>query len=762
MPECADLEIALHRYDTQHYFVTLRFAQPVSAAEMMPHGGDREDEYSDIRLGRQKILLVSLDLEKLRTLENQAEVKAYGKELSDALFNAPGLGEDFAKARAIAAAQDLSLRVRLFIDPGSPELHELHWERLLDPEYGTPLLTGERVLFSRYLSSWDPRSVPLRSHSELRALMVLANPPILASKGRAIDIDKTLTQVRNALGGIKTEELLGGEEGTLNNLFSRLREDDHPFHLRKGYDILYLVCHGEFWEGKPRLWLEGMAPTDGTELIARFRELRQQPTLVVLASCQSAGKGDGGALAALGPQLADAGVAAVVAMQGDILEETVAQFMPEFFKATCNGKAVDEAMAIARGAVRDKLDWWVPVLFMRLRSGHIWYVPHTSEQDFPWDNLTEGIQNRECIPILGPGLTDSLIGSRREIAQGLAEDCGFPFTLNDREDLPQVAQFIAVYQGNKNPIQAPRRTLTYLCNEILARYGKDLQKRLAALRVKEEPLSKLEQDLLKKLPQYLSKKTTALEMEERMEMFDLLLEEVWGNRKDDPTEPHQFLANLPFDIYITTNPDNLLAKALTNTKIQLPDGGEAYKTPVVELCRWNDSISRLPSIFNNQEQPYEPDKNHPLVYHLFGRINKPEQMVAQQDRYANLLRSVVLTEDDYFDFLIGTTKNKVDIPKPVRGALASRTLMFVGFRMDDWNFRVLFRSIMNQEGAALLQTRPDHVAVQIDPEESRVQYPERARHYLEERFERANIHIFWGSTDDFIRKLYEAWQKKNS
>src|SRR5262249_8754742 len=151
----------------------------------------------------------------------------------------------------------------------------------------------------------------------------------------------------------------------------------------------------------------------------------------------------------------------------------------------------------------------------------------------------------------------------------------------------------------------------------------------------------------------------ALGLPDLMEMFDLILEEVWRGGTGDPSEPHRFLASLPFDIYVTTNPDNLLAKALTNTPLS---SGGANKSPVVELCRWNDSISRLPSIY--QEEPtYWPDKSRPLVYHLFGRISKPEPMVPQQGRYADMLRTVVLTEDDYFDFLIGITSNKDLIPE---------------------------------------------------------------------------------------------------
>ena len=60
--------------------------------------------------------------------------------------------------------------------------------------------------------------------------------------------------------------------------------------------------------------------------------------------------------------------------------------------------------------------------------------------------------------------------------------------------------------------------------------------------------------------------------------------------------------------------------------------------------------------------------------------------------------SLVLTEDNYFDYLIGVTRHADIIPPAVLRAWNDNALMFLGFQIEDWNFRVLFRSIMNQEG----------------------------------------------------------------
>ena len=133
-----------------------------------------------------------------------------------------------------------------------------------------------------------------------------------------------------------------------------------------------------------------------------------------------------------------------------------------------------------------------------------------------------------------------------------------------------------------------------------------------------------------------------------------------------------------------------------------------------------------------------------MVYHLFGQIRTPGSMV--------------LTEDDYFDYLIGVTKNAGVIPPAVIRAWNDSALLFLGFQVDDWNFRVLFRSIVNQEGSGRLREKP-HVAVQIDPEEGRSLEPQRARRYLERYFQHDNISVYWGSAEQFIRELWVQWKQ---
>ena len=688
MATYADLEIGLHRRDADSYAVELRFSQPESDA--------------DVRLVPSGPAAVQLDVDRLGALAQ--DVAAYRRLLSESLFADPAVRTAFNEARSAAQALDVPLRLRLFIGPSAPELHGLRWETLGDPRDGASLLTDERVLLSRYLSSLDWRPVRLRPQADLSALVVIASPAGLGSNEPGgwpqfapLDVPSELEQATSGLSGIRVTALASKGSATLNGLAASLRDN---------YDILYLVCHGALSRGEPRLWLEdesgNVAVVAGSDLVTRLRELQQRPRLVVLASCQSAGSGgdgsggDEGALAALGPRLAEAGIPAVLAMQGSVSVQTAAEFMPVFFRELRRDGQIDRAMAVARGAVRERPDSWMPVLFMRLKSGRIWYVPGFGDdrQGFErWPALLRSIRQGHCTPILGGGLTESLLGSPREIARRWAETYHFPMAPHNRENLPQVAQYLAVNQAPSFPRDELKE---YLRQEVLRRHGGDLPEELRAA------------------------------------SLDQLLEAVGRRRRErDPAEPHRVLAQLPFPIYITTNLDNLLDKALA----------DAGKEPRVELCRWNEWVEQLPSIYD-QEPNYRPDVRCPLVYDLFGRTREPD--------------SLVLTEDDYFDYLIGVTSNKDLIPGVVRRALADTALLFLGFQMDDWNFRVLFRSLMGQEGRGR-RSGYAHVAVQIDPEEGRILEPERARRYLEGYFQGAKISIYWGSAEDFVKELWRRW-----
>ncbi|MGH2770427.1 MAG: CHAT domain-containing protein, partial [Actinomycetota bacterium] len=273
----ADLEIGLHHRGAAGCSVDLRFTHPGSESE--------------VRLVPEESLLARFDLRQLRDL--RYDDLTYGRALTRSLFAAPEVAKGFAQARVAAESQDLPLRVRLFIGPSAPELHALRWETLRDPDDDAWLATNENVLFSRYLSSLDWRPAGLRSKSDLRALVVIADPSDLdtfQSGGRgfpSLDVSGELERARRGLAETGLARMQVGERATLEHLISSLRD---------GHDILYLVCHGFLHDGEPQLLMEDdsgkVSRIAGRAFVEQLRELRKAPSLVILASCQSAGGGE--------------------------------------------------------------------------------------------------------------------------------------------------------------------------------------------------------------------------------------------------------------------------------------------------------------------------------------------------------------------------------------------------------------------------------------------------------------------------------------
>lgn len=540
----------------------------------------------------------------------------------------------------------------------------------------------------------------LRPQSALRALVVIANPAGLEEDGLTpLNVAAELARAREGLGDIPVTALPDADRhATLNALVDALREDTP--------DILYLVAHGALRKGEPWLWLEDAdgqtAHVSGTDLVTRLHELAQRPRLIVLASCESAGTGDGAALTALGPRLAESGIPAVLAMQERISLETVARFMPRFFQEVQRDGQIDRAVAVARGAVRDRPDAWQPALFMRLKSGRLWYVPGFGAEggDFKqWPALLAKLKQGKCTPVLGPGLGELLYGAPRDLAQALAAEYHYPLAPYERESLSQVTQYLAVTQYADYPAE---QLETWLRQALQRRHAADLP---AELRFPAEAA----------------------------------LADLWAAARTlpdsrNPIAPYRELAALPFPIYLTTMPDDLLLDELR----------AAGKDPQPWLCPWNEAIVET---YYAEATPCRPTPEKPLVFYLFGRLDDPT--------------TLAVTEDHYFDYLMGVTRNNDLIPEVVRAALAQHLLLFLGFQLDAWDTRAVFRSFFAREGR---KAGLPHIAAQVDPDEERLLEPAQARKYLEDfcTCKEAQFRVYWGHAGEFVQELSRRWNGKPS
>jgi hypothetical protein len=214
--------------------------------------------------------------------------------------------------------------------------------------------------------------------------------------------------------------------------------------------------------------------------------------------------------------------------------------------------------------------------------------------------------------------------------------------------------------------------------------------------------------------------------EDAMYPKELMLDELLGVQPPDfgnKDEPHSALASLPFPVYMTTNYDDFMVDALKYHR----------KNPKREICRWNCSpaVRAEPIVL---DPTFVPTAAEPIVFHLHGHFRVPE--------------SIVLTEDDYLDFLVAVSRNDRLLPHQIYKALAGTSLLFIGYKLADWDFRVLHRGLVMASEASL---RRLSVTVQLPAAES-------ARQYLDQYFKAMNVRVYWGTAADFVAELRERWE----
>ncbi len=362
--------------------VVLRVTDPGSDAEPAPTQGP-----------------AAIDVVAL--LAAQAGTAAYGRLLTDQVFADARVRERFLIAKAAFESRGLLIRLRVAIDRTAEALHALRWELLQDPSTYAPLATSERILFSRFMTSQDSRPIQLRPRTEMRAVIAVSAPLNCSEYGLAdVVLGSEVDRARGALAGISVTTIGEGKPWTLEHFKAALRE---------GVDIVYLVCHGSLTEALGSVvYLQNHAgmvvPVKAAELARQVSELPHAPRLMVLASCESAGREDAStAQMSLAPLLANAGVPAVLAMQGKISMDTVQIAMPMFFKELLKDGQIDRALAVARSAVRERPDFWMPALFLRLKGGRMWSEPTGTTGQGPSERVSSPGAGRRQTGAVGPG-----------------------------------------------------------------------------------------------------------------------------------------------------------------------------------------------------------------------------------------------------------------------------------------------------------------------------------------------------------------------
>jgi hypothetical protein len=198
-------------------------------------------------------------------------------------------------------------------------------------------------------------------------------------------------------------------------------------------------------------------------------------------------------------------------------------------------------------------------------------------------------------------------------------------------------------------------------------------------------------------------------------------------------ELHRVLADLPLPVYITTNYDDFMFRAFAD---------RAMRDPKREYCRWRKRMAETTTVLGGE---YKPTVANPVVFHLYGQVDVPD--------------SLVLTENDYLKFLVNVSREQKQnlIPPVIQGAITGGSVLFLGYRLDEWDFRILFHTLANYLENSLTKA---HVSVQIVPigEAATPEQKEKATKYLNLYFEKLDTRVYWGSCHDFVEELRERWE----
>lgn len=633
-----------------------------------------------------------------RLFQSIPDAANYAQQLYRQLFPEVNCRAFVERARSAAAQQNSMLRVCLAINACARELNNLRWELLGWVEPQSIPLSSPSTCFMRFagvdIRSW--RDIRRRPKSSMEAALISV---VAQGGGRPglQDNDAMVDHLHRAAAAFKEAGI------RMADLRPDIRAGDlHEFINVNKPDILYLAAISPNTSGG--LPVSDQISEEWTTLLQALREVEVAPRAVVIVPWIFPGDSptfDGSEkwvpLMRLANDVAETGVIGVLTIQAEIPLDGWHRFLVHFLQRLSADGHLDHAVHSARPALESQNRQWAPVAISGVRTGRIWYVPHFTDKDntaINWGLITNTIHQQKCTPIIGPGLNSKVARFRAEIARNWADNYNYPMALHERVSLARVSQYIACEFGS--PVLYEDFEKQY-CDFIMRRFG----------------------SLLPPNQEFLS--------------LDKLISEVAKVMfNEDPEEPHQVLAELPFSIYVTASLNSFLSDALA----------KANKVPqeiVLGIPKFSPAVSAIS----------EPAPKHPLVYHLFGKMNE--------------ISSSVLTEDDYFDFLIHFWRDKESIPGMVRSKLANSSLIFLGFKMNDWDFRVLFRSLLEIEGS-MLRSRYMHVAVQVDPDDDQVTDPGRACKYLENYFtrfghNRGQIKIFWGSAEDFLHELKEEWKE---
>lgn len=284
------------------------------------------------------------------------------------------------------------------------------------------------------------------------------------------------------------------------------------------------------------------------------------------------------------------------------------------------------------------------------------------------------------------------------------------YPMSDDHNLARVGQYLQVMKGEAE--KAKRDYLSFLTERLL----KNNQDRSGY----EDVIAKFQK------PMHRSTFTTLVK--------ELDLPILFPDGREDPLN---LLANLPLPVYITTSYFTFLEEALR----------KAGKEPVIQVIPWNGDENIKPE--HRPQRDYEPTPASPVVYHLYGLENYPD--------------TLALSEDDYMNFLMNSAAAKSDqnvFPAKLRDALSQSRLLLFGYHIRGWDFRTLFRFILEFRKARASKKISYTLQFMPSLEKEKEESLDNSLLYIEKYFDEYKFKVNWINAEKFLYELSDAWQNR--
>jgi SIR2-like domain len=188
---------------------------------------------------------------------------------------------------------------------------------------------------------------------------------------------------------------------------------------------------------------------------------------------------------------------------------------------------------------------------------------------------------------------------------------------------------------------------------------------------------------------------------------DLLRQElrsVFADRRYVCNGLHRFLVSIADNMMVvTTNYDTLLERAFIDAGkpydlVVYPADNEDYANAIF----WWRHGSNDPELLKPQDIDIEDLGKTNVIYKMHGSVR---QEVDKWD-------SFVITEEDYIDFL---SRMESAVPSAFSAYFGTRSFLFLGYGLKDWNLRLLLRKIRRKTDDHPRKSQPTSWAMQLDP-----------------------------------------------